>query len=122
MKKYVSKQAIVFHFLCKNFSVYVLRSEKNYFRCPGLEFAWQSNSVVDNIEHYHNVYLVDTATVRQLGFTFIFSLLEWLEHFPVWFKGSTGSGFKGLASLTISDQIILTKIYKAEVANRQNSN
>lgn len=46
-------------------------------------------------------------------------IIEWLDHFPLWFKGQTGSGFKGISSLTISDQIILNKLYKQELENRQ---
>lgn len=67
---------------------------------------------LDN-EFYKNPELTDDDDIRNI------IVNEWLDHFPLWFKGQTGSGFKGLSSLTISDQIILNKLYKQELENRQ---
>merc|ERR1712228_945104 len=63
---------------------------------------------LDN-EFYKNPDLTDDQDIKNI------IVNEWLDHFPIWFKGQTGSGFKGLSSLTISDQIILSKLYKQEL-------
>lgn len=43
---------------------------------------------------------------------------DWIDFFPKWMAGETGSGFEGLKSLIISDQIILTRLYKEELKHR----
>lgn len=48
----------------------------------------------------------------------IYFSLDWIDFFPKWMAGETGSGFEGLKSLIISDQIILTRLYKEELKHR----
>jgi len=47
---------------------------------------------------------------------------QWVEYFPKWMAGQTGSGFGGIQSLIIADQIILNRMYQDELKRRQKSN
>ena len=43
---------------------------------------------------------------------------DWLDYFPKWMAGETGSGFEGIKSLIISDQIIINRLYHEELKHR----
>lgn len=44
---------------------------------------------------------------------------QWLDYFPKWMAGETGSGFEGVQSLIIADQIVLNRMYQEELKRRQ---
>ena len=60
--------------------------------------------------------MVKNSGVRRAFFLNLHS--DWIDFFPKWMAGETGSGFEGLKSLIISDQIILTRLYKEELKHR----